>query len=328
MLKPLVAITAAVMISAPALAGDTLFSYGKKDYKLSDLQPNLQQMYYDNLIEAYERNVSLLDQAVLDIYIEKMAASKNKSIIEIRTALFKIEPPTDAELKAAYEQHKTQINQPFDQVKDSLSQSLEYQKAQNKFQSVIKDAKKKHSFELKMDEVEMPAFDMDLSAFPFMGAADAKVTIVEVADYRCHFCKQAGEAVAKVMDKYSDKVKLVYIDLPVIQPASGVSQAIMEGAYCARQQNKYWEYNKAAYAMQSELDGHSPALLADKLGLNKKTFEACMISKEGHEYVAKSQTFSQVYGVSSTPTFFINGQRMHTHDPVLDLIKRVEDALD
>ncbi|CAM3862289.1 DsbA family protein [Parendozoicomonas haliclonae] len=327
MLKPVAALSAAIMMSGTALAQDVLFSYGGKDYQLSDLQPELQQRYFDNLQEAREKNLSLLDQAVLDIYIDKLAASQNKSVVEVREQLFKVEPISDDEVKTVYEQYQGQIGMPFEQVKEQLRQRMEAMKAQEGVLALIDEAKEKNGFTVKIPASESPTFLMDLTPFPYKGASNPKLTIVEVADYRCPYCKVSSDAVMKLMDKYGDDVRLYYVDLNVVQPASGISVKVMEGAYCARQQDKYWEYNKAAYAMQSDLSLESPVQLAEKLGLNKQTFEACLTSDAAKAYVAQSQQFARSYGVSGTPTFFVNGKRLHSHDPEADLKAMIEKAL-
>ncbi len=64
-----------------------------------------------------------------------------------------------------------------------------------------------------------------------------------------------------MMEKYEGQLKVVYVDLPVVQRDSGISKRVMEGAYCARQQDQFWEYNARAYGMQKDLDG----LIADAL---------------------------------------------------------------
>ena len=39
-----------------------------------------------------------------------------------------------------------------------------------------------------------PFAELDVAGMPFKGAADAKVTLVEFADYQCHHCRRAAGA--------------------------------------------------------------------------------------------------------------------------------------
>ncbi len=327
MLRSLATFAAAVTLSTTAMASENLFVYGGKTYQLKDLPITLQQVFFDNLAEAREKNMLVIDQAILDIYIDHLAASQDKSVLETRNGLLKVDPVSDSDIKALYEQFKGQIGLPFDQVEDQLRQRMEAIKIQEKLVGLVEEAKKKNDFQLVLPELEAPAFDMDLTMFPSKGAHKPKVTIVEFADYRCSYCKKGTEAANNVIKEYGKDVELVYVDLLVIT-AGGISQKVMEGAYCARKQTKFWEYNSAAYAMQSELSLNSPMVLAKKLGLNIETFESCMKGSKPAAFVAESKAFAEQYGVNSTPTFFVNGQRVHTHDPATDLKEMVIEALE
>ncbi|OQX35454.1 MAG: hypothetical protein B0D91_10795 [Oceanospirillales bacterium LUC14_002_19_P2] len=105
-------------------------------------------------------------------------------------------------------------------------------------------------------------------------------------------------------------LKVYYVDFPVVDPASGISTTVIRGAWCAGQQDKYWDYHKLAYAEQGSLSKNAPGTLAAKLGLNTRAFEACMASAASLAYVEKATAFGRHYGVSSTPTFFLNGKRL------------------
>ena len=329
MLKLFAAASAAVVMSASAMAASPqpLFTYGGNDYQLSDMQPDLQQRFYENLREAHDKNVALIEQAVLDVYIEQQAASRNLSSDQVREELLQVAPVTDKDVREVYDQYQGQIGMPFDQAKEPMRQHMEAVRAHEQALAVIQQAKEKNGFELKLTEVNPPVFAMDLSPFPSKGAENAEVTIVEIADYRCPFCKNGKEAVDELIKTYDGKVKAVYVDLPVVRSETGISQEVMAGAYCARQQGKYWEYNDAAFGMQRELSMESPGILTDRLGLDKKTFEVCMSSEEPGAYVVHSEEFARRYGVTGTPTFFVNGQRVYTSSPYVELKERVAEIL-
>ncbi|WP_281647093.1 thioredoxin domain-containing protein [Parendozoicomonas sp. Alg238-R29] len=329
MMKFLIAAsTAAVFATSASFANqDVLFSYGGKDYQFKDLQPELQQRFFDTKQEARDKQLGVLDQAVMDIYIDKLAASKDNSSAETRAELLKVDPVTDADIEALYNQYKDRIGAPLEQVKGYIEQQLITMRMQEKAQQLINSAKKENGFQLKLPELESPVFTMNLTPFPAKGAKEAKVTVVEFADYRCGYCKKAKTAVDDLLKKYGDKVKVVYIDFPVVQTQTGISQKVVAGAYCARQQDKYWEYHAKAYDMQKDLGLDSAAQIASILKLNKKTFQACMNSSNSSDYVTRASEFGRTYGVTGTPTFFVNGKRIHTHDPAVDLESMVVKAL-
>ena len=78
---------------------------------------------------------------------------------------------------------------------------------------------------------------------PTKGNATAKVTLVEVSDYHCPFCRRQNlQTMPQVMAEYvnSGKVRYVFIDYPIAQlhPDSFKSH---EAAACAGDQGKYWQ---------------------------------------------------------------------------------------
>lgn len=325
----LTAIATGAIIATGAMAtvvSEKLFEYAGKVYQFRDLPPELQQNFFDNLVKAREQNLGVIDQAVLAIYVNNLAASENKSVLAAREQLLKVDPITDQEVQALYEQFKDQITLPLAQIQNQLRERMESVMIQEKLRDIIETAKKDNGFKLLLPALDVPLFDLDIAPFPAKGAKNSKVTIVEIGDYRCPHCKIATEAATSIVKQHGNEVRLVYIDLPVLTEG-GISEKVMEGGYCARQQDKYWAYNAAAFAMQSELSLAAPAIIAQKIGLDNALFDSCMVSDKPVDYVQHSADFARSHGVSKTPTFFINGQRIHTNDPGVDLSRVVQKAL-
>ena len=53
-------------------------------------------------------------------------------------------------------------------------------------------------------------FAVPIAGLPFRGSAAAPVTIVEGYEYACPACNMARETVAKTLEKYGDKIRVVY----------------------------------------------------------------------------------------------------------------------
>lgn len=91
------------------------------------------------------------------------------------------------------------------------------------------------------------------------------------------------------------------------------SQWAAEASECASDQDAFWEYHDLLFAKQSGENGgafgkENLKQFAAELGLNTVTFGECLDSGK-HAAAVKSQTeYLQSLGVSSTPTFLINGQ--------------------
>ena len=120
--------------------------------------------------------------------------------------------------------------------------------------------------------------------------------------------------VSRLMEAFPDSLKVVYVDFPVVDPTSGISTTVIRGAWCAGRQDRYWNYHKLAYEQQGRLSDRSPHVIATKMGLDIAAFNACMTSQESLAFVDQAIAFGRHYGVSTTPTFFLNGQQLSEAD--------------
>jgi len=91
------------------------------------------------------------------------------------------------------------------------------------------------------------------------------------------------------------------------------SQWAAEASECASDQDAFWEYHDLLFAKQSgenggAFDKENLKQFAAELGLNTGVFNECLDSGK-YTAAVKSQTeYLRSLGVSSTPTFLINGQ--------------------
>lgn len=143
---------------------------------------------------------------------------------------------------------------------------------------------------------------------PYIGAEKPKVTIIEFSDYACPYCaKFALEVEKKIVEEYGKVVKLVFRDFPV---HGNASYKAAEAANCAKEQNKFWEYHYILFERQNEWYNNLNKLYdyASELGLNYDKFKACLDSGKYRSEVEKDLNDGISYGVSGTPTFFVNGK--------------------
>ena len=141
-----------------------------------------------------------------------------------------------------------------------------------------------------------------------MGPDNAPVTIVEFSDYQCPYCSRAETTVQEVLKKYGDKVRFVYRDYPLSFHPNAENAAI--GAGCAKDQGKFWEMHGAMFNNQAKLGKDDLVATAAGLGMDKDKFKACLDAGKHKDEVQKDFQDGMKYGVTGTPTFFINGIMM------------------
>ncbi|MCS7130300.1 MAG: DsbA family protein [Archaeoglobaceae archaeon] len=162
---------------------------------------------------------------------------------------------------------------------------------------------------------------------PWIGAEKPKVTIVEFSDYACPYCARfALEVEKKLMENYGNVVKLVFRDLPV---HGNISYKAAMAANCAREQGKFWEYHYLLFERQNEWYQNDTLLYkyAEDLGLNVAQFKECLDSEKYRGEVEKDAMDAQSYGVTGTPTFFINGEMVTGYRSYENFVKLIEEKL-
>jgi len=146
-----------------------------------------------------------------------------------------------------------------------------------------------------------------------IGKADAPVTIVEYMSMTCPHCARFHEETFEgIKAKYVDtgKVRFVLREFPLDARAMA---AIML-ARCAPE-GQYFPMVSALFKAQGTWavapDGRAALLQMSKLaGFTQESFEACLTNQKLLDDVTKvREQGSKEFGVDSTPTFFINGQR-------------------
>lgn len=145
------------------------------------------------------------------------------------------------------------------------------------------------------------------------GGADAAVVLTEYSDFQCPACQAFEPVVAQVLAQYGQKIRFEYkhYPLPIHQFAIQAAQA----SEAAAQQGKFFEYHDRLFAEQKTWStSQTPQVLflqyAQDLGLNVAQFKRQMQSSVIKDAVKKAQKDAGNMGLTSTPSFFLNGQKM------------------
>lgn len=144
---------------------------------------------------------------------------------------------------------------------------------------------------------------------PFVGSIDAPITIVEFSDFGCGHCRAAQEALAQVKQEYGDQVRIVYRDFPLEGPGSA-SFTAAQAAECADDQGAFWVMHDLLFEQQPAFDRGSVRSYAASLELDVEQFDGCLQSEKYRDEILHDRDEGRSYGVSGTPTFFVNGRRL------------------
>jgi protein-disulfide isomerase len=177
--------------------------------------------------------------------------------------------------------------------------------------------------QIKIDP-NLQRYTVPVDGYPSVGPVNAPITLVEFSDYQCQFCEQWYKNVySRLMNDYKGKIRFVYRDFPLyaIHPEA---QAAAEAADCAGEQNAYWYYHDALFNAQYGLGPAAYVKYALDIGLKPDQFTKCLSDRKYKANVEANVSFASSLGVSSTPTFFLNGMAIVGAQPY-DVFQQIID---
>lgn len=169
----------------------------------------------------------------------------------------------------------------------------------------------KYQVKILLKEPSVIAQSIPVDNEPAIGPATAPVTIVMFSDFQCPACARTHPALKRVMAEFPGKVRLVVRDYPLEDIHKHAFNAAL-AANAAAKQGKFTEYAEKLYANQESLDKASLTSFAAELGLNAKQFEIDFSDAAAVAEIKQDQADGDSYGVSSTPTVFVNGVKVHS----------------
>ena len=170
---------------------------------------------------------------------------------------------------------------------------------------------KKGAAEVSVEELMKPGPLPDL----VLGKADAPVTIVEYASMTCGHCANFHNTVfPEIKKKYIDtgKARLILREFPLDNLAAAASML----ARCTTPDKAYdlvGQLFKEQDAWAFGKGNPVPALFkaVEGSGFTKEAFDKCLTDQKLLDNItATRDRAGKSFGVSSTPTFFVNGKRV------------------
>lgn len=166
-----------------------------------------------------------------------------------------------------------------------------------------------------------------------MGDLNAPVKIVEFADYQCPFClRYWTETEPQIIQNYVATGKVYYEYRSVGGFVGPESADAANAAYCAADQNKFWEYHDILFANWTgeNAGDFTPDKLrqyATAINLNLDQFNTCINSGAHTDEVNQDVTDAKAAGVTGTPAFVINGKLIEGAQPYSAFQQAIDAAL-
>ncbi len=171
------------------------------------------------------------------------------------------------------------------------------------------------------------------SKFNTMGDPNAPVRIIEYADFQCPFCLRYWQETEPQIIKTYVATGKVYYEYRSVGGFIGPDSALAaEAAYCAGDQNEFWEYHDVLYSNwtgENVGDDSAPKLrqYAATVGLDQNTFNQCLNQGKYVGRVQQDVKNAIADGIHSTPSFLINGKLVEGAQSFDVFQKAIESAL-
>lgn len=153
----------------------------------------------------------------------------------------------------------------------------------------------------------------------FQGDESARMNFVEFGDYQCPFCGRFFQQTEpQLMKDYVDtgKAKFYFLDFVIVGQDS---LTLTQGAWCADEQGKYYEYHDHVYSHQGQENtgwgtpDKVKSFVGNIGGLDVKEFSSCLDSKKYTQRAQELTQMAQNLGATGTPTLFIgNSEKGYT----------------
>lgn len=159
-------------------------------------------------------------------------------------------------------------------------------------------------------------------------ASDGKVTFVEFLDFECEACGAAYPAIEELRDQYGDQITFVVRYFPL----HGNSEAAARAAEAAAEQGKFEEMYDLLFQNQAEWShSESPKEevffgYAEQMDLDMEEFRSVYDAPATLEKIQQDKEDGQAVGVTGTPTFFLNGDKVEVSS-FAELLAQIDDAL-
>jgi protein-disulfide isomerase len=147
---------------------------------------------------------------------------------------------------------------------------------------------------------------------PPLGNPAAPVTLVEVSDFTCPFCRQLRPKLEAFVQARADRVKLVYVPFP-IETHPGALEAA-QAAEWAREAGIFWPMHDALFEAVHPLSTDALAELAEELGGDGASLREALESGRLLPRVRSAQAAARAVDVRATPTLFMNGRKLVVPD--------------
>jgi predicted DsbA family dithiol-disulfide isomerase len=267
----------------------------------------------EQLETAYrQRRHAILDGTARQLVREQVfgaeAARRGITTDSLLAAAAPVAPATDADVAQWYAVNQARIGSPGldTNLQAQIRDHLGNERRESALRSLQARLEQEHRVVLRLEPFR---FAFDHGDAPTAGGARAAVELVEFSDFECPYCRTFTATLKQVLDRYGDRVRLVYRQMPIPSLHPQAFRAA-EASLCAHEQGRFRDYHDALFADQASNTDPRLGHLAARLQLDTAAFAECLASGRRADQVRADMREGARVGVNGTPALFVNGLRL------------------
>ena len=153
---------------------------------------------------------------------------------------------------------------------------------------------------------------------PTIGAENSSITVVEFGDYSCSHCRDFEfQTFSQLKENYidTDKIEFKFVNYAFLTEDSTKAAVASECVY-RQDKEQFWDYHKTLFENQgapewTSTDNLVSAAEESTEGLNYEDLRSCIDGQQTLDEVQRDKRIGSQTGVSSTPTVFLNGEKVN-----------------
>lgn len=287
-----------------------LASVSGRSITYGELNEQLKPSINDLRMRLYEAERQAVDERINEILLEAEAGRRRITRDDlIRIEIFdKLRRPTEADVARFYEENRSRIQGTLESRRAEIATFLETQERNRLERALVERLRSTAQIRIVLAEPAGYVQRISVDDDPSRGPQAAPVTVVMFTDFQCPACSATHPVLDEVIKQYGARVRLVVRDFPLDMHPNARKAA--EAAGAAGAQGKFFEYISLLYRNQQALDVASLKRYAGELGLDRARFDADLDGGKYAAEVARDVAEGKSYGITGTPTIFINGVRL------------------
>lgn len=135
-----------------------------------------------------------------------------------------------------------------------------------------------------------------------LGNPDGDVTLVEMFDYNCGYCRSALPDLATLLAE-DPNLKVILKEFPILSQDS--MDAARIGVAVSMEGGNYWDFHQILFTGRGQVTGQAALAAAEQIGLNPIAVELRSHDEEVEAAIQRSYTLAQTLGVTGTPAYII-----------------------